>query len=63
MNDMDLITTRSIKCQIKSIGADDVGTIEPGKWGDLVIFTKNPAEDIMNTKTIESVWIAGNRME
>lgn len=45
------------------IGAHDVGTIEPGKWADLVILTKNPAEDIMNTKTIESVWIAGNRVE
>ncbi len=44
------------------IGAHDVGTIEPGKWGDLVILTENPAENIMNTKTIESVWIAGNRV-
>lgn len=44
------------------IGAHDVGTLEPGKWGDLIILGANPAEDIMNTKTIESVWIAGNRV-
>lgn len=44
------------------IGAADAGTIEPGKWGDLVILGKNPAEDIINTKTIESVWIAGNKV-
>ncbi|MCC3860188.1 amidohydrolase family protein [Pseudemcibacter aquimaris] len=44
------------------IGAHDVGTLTPGKWGDLVVLSDNPAEDIRNTKSIESVWIAGNRV-
>lgn len=39
---------------------DEVGTLEAGKWADLVILTANPLEDIRNTRTIESVWVAGN---
>lgn len=44
------------------INVGDVGTLEPGKWGDLVVLGANPAEDIANTKTVEGVWIAGNRV-
>lgn len=39
---------------------DQVGTLEPGKWADFVVLTANPLDDIKNTRTIESVWIAGN---
>ena len=41
---------------------DEVGTLEAGKWADMVILTANPLEDIRNTRTIESVWIAGNHV-
>lgn len=44
------------------INVSDVGTLEPGKWGDLILLSENPAEDIANTKTIEGVWVAGNRV-
>lgn len=44
------------------INAGDIGTLEPNKWGDFIVLDANPAEDILNTKTIESVWIAGNRV-
>ena len=44
------------------INVGDVGTLEPGRWGDLIVLGANPAEDIENTKSIESVWIAGNRV-
>lgn len=44
------------------MGRSDIGTLEPGKWGDFVVLGSNPATDIANTKTIESVWIAGNRV-
>ena len=42
--------------------AESLGTLEPGKWGDLVVLSGNPLTDITMTKTIESVWIAGNRV-
>ena len=42
------------------IGMGDIGTLEPGKWGDFLILTENPAVDIRNSQTIESVFIAGN---
>lgn len=40
----------------------DIGTIEKGKWADLLVLDKNPLDDIRNTETIHSVYIAGNSM-
>ena len=42
------------------IGMGDIGTLEPGKWGDFSVLTENPADDIRNSHSIESVYIAGN---
>ncbi len=39
-----------------------LGTIQPGKWADLVVLTANPLTDIRNTQKIDSVWIAGRRL-
>jgi imidazolonepropionase-like amidohydrolase len=44
------------------LGLDDVGTLEAQKWADFVVLGANPLEDIKNTRSIESVWIAGNRV-
>ena len=41
---------------------DGIGTIRPGGRADFVVLGRNPLEDIRNTRTIESVWIAGNRV-
>ncbi len=35
------------------------GTLTAGKWADMVVLSKNPVVDIMNSRTIDSVWIAG----
>jgi len=40
----------------------DFGTLEPGKWADLVVLRENPLLDIKNTRSIDSVWIAGNEV-
>jgi len=46
----------------RCIGRDDLGTLEAGKLADLVVLTEDPLRDITNTRTIESVWISGNRV-
>jgi imidazolonepropionase-like amidohydrolase len=42
--------------------ADQLGTLQPGKWADLLVLNANPLDDIKNTEKIDSVWIAGNRV-
>jgi imidazolonepropionase-like amidohydrolase len=40
----------------------NIGTIEPGKWADLLVLNANPLDDIRNTRQIHSVWIGGQRL-
>ena len=42
--------------------AKNLGTLERGKWADLLVLGKNPLDDIRNTRTIEIVMIAGNKI-
>jgi imidazolonepropionase-like amidohydrolase len=35
-----------------AVGAEDLGTIAPGKLADLVLLGANPLDDIHNTETI-----------
>jgi imidazolonepropionase-like amidohydrolase len=42
--------------------AADVGTLEPGRWGDFIVLDANPLDEIANARRILSVWIAGNRV-
>jgi imidazolonepropionase-like amidohydrolase len=39
-----------------------VGTLQKGAWADFLVLDKNPLEDIRNTRSLESVWVAGNRL-
>ena len=45
-----------------SLGLDDLGTLEAGKWADFIVLSADPLENIKNSRSIESVWIAGNRV-
>ena len=40
----------------------EIGTLQPGAWGDLVVLEGNPLEDIRNMHKLKSVWIAGNQV-
>jgi imidazolonepropionase-like amidohydrolase len=41
---------------------DRLGTLTAGKWGDFLVLSANPLDDIKNTRKVDSVWIAGNRV-
>jgi imidazolonepropionase-like amidohydrolase len=41
----------------------ELGTLEPNKWADFVVLDADPLADIANVKKIDSVWIAGNRVQ
>jgi imidazolonepropionase-like amidohydrolase len=51
-------TGRAAAC----MNMNELGTLEPGNWGDFIVLGANPLENIENTRSIESVWIAGNRI-
>lgn len=52
-------TSVSARC----LGLDDVGTLEPGNWADFIVLGANPLDDIQATRSIEAVYIAGQRIE
>lgn len=41
---------------------DEVGTLAPGKWADLLVLDANPLDDILNTRRINAVWMAGRQL-
>jgi imidazolonepropionase-like amidohydrolase len=58
----DQIITIATKNSAEFLGRKDLGTLEAGKWADLIVLGRNPLENIRNTRTIETVWIAGNKV-
>jgi imidazolonepropionase-like amidohydrolase len=42
--------------------AKGLGALEPGAWADFIVLEKNPLDGITNTRSIQSVWIAGRRI-
>ena len=56
------VITAATKSGAAFLRAKDLGTLEPGKWADLIVLSNNPAANILNTRSIEAVYIAGNRV-
>ena len=63
MTPMQVIQAFS-KTNSEVLGIDkDYGTLAKGKAADLLVLAKNPLEDIMNTETLRTVYIGGNKFE
>jgi imidazolonepropionase-like amidohydrolase len=43
--------------------ADRVGTLGPDRFADFVVLSRSPLDDIRQSKTVESVWVSGNRVQ
>jgi imidazolonepropionase-like amidohydrolase len=41
---------------------DGAGTLQAGKWADMLVLNANPLTDIRNTRQIDSVYIAGRKV-
>jgi imidazolonepropionase-like amidohydrolase len=46
----------------RCLGLKTIGRLEPGAWADFLVLRADPLADIRNTKSLESAWIAGNRV-
>jgi imidazolonepropionase-like amidohydrolase len=55
------IITAATKSSAEFLGARDLGTLERGKWADLVVLEADPLSDLKNTRRIAAVYIAGNK--
>ena len=42
--------------------AGKIGTLQPGAWGDVLVLSQDPLAGVKNIRSIESVWIAGNKV-
>jgi imidazolonepropionase-like amidohydrolase len=56
-----LVAATGNAAKVMKIDAE-LGTLQPGKRADLVVLRADPLADIKNTRTIESVWIDGQRV-
>jgi imidazolonepropionase-like amidohydrolase len=45
------------------LGLGDVGTLEPGKWADFLVLEEDPLQDVLATRTVERVYVAGQEVE
>jgi imidazolonepropionase-like amidohydrolase len=46
----------------RCLGLDEAGTLEEGNWADFIVLSEDPLIDIENMRSIDSVWISGNRV-
>jgi len=47
----------------RAMRVDGIGAIKKGAWADFVVLERDPSKDIRNTRSIASVWIAGNQVK
>ncbi len=47
----------------RAMKVDGIGALTKGAWADFVVLDRDPLKDIGATRSIASVWIAGNRVK
>lgn len=56
------VITDATRNAAEFLRAKDLGTLERGKWADLIVLGRNPLQDIRNSRSIDMVMIAGNKI-
>ena len=56
------VLTAATASSAEFLGARDLGTLAPSKWADFIVLERNPLADIRNTRSIRSVYVAGNKV-
>ena len=57
------VITAATKSSAEFLGQEkDLGTLEQGKWADLIVLGADPLASIRNSRQIDSVYIAGNKV-
>jgi len=54
-----IVASTSAAARCMEVDAD-LGSLESGKWADFLVLGANPLDDIANTHSLESVYVAGN---
>jgi len=58
------VITAATKSSAEFLGQQkDLGTLETGKWADLIVLGGDPLADIKNSRKIEAVYIAANKVQ
>ena len=58
------VITAATKSSAEFLGQQkDLGTLEQGKWADLLVLGANPLESIRNSRQIDAVYVAGNKVQ
>jgi len=57
------ILVAATKSSAEFLGARDLGTVERGKWADLLVLGGDPIADLSNSRKIDAVYVAGNKVK
>jgi imidazolonepropionase-like amidohydrolase len=56
------VLVAATKSSAEFLGARDLGTVERGKWADLLVLGGDPLGDLSNSRKIDAVYVAGNKV-